>query len=258
MSTSGPSTTTSTSASEPSASASEPVEIEVGAKMRCEWRDGELRDCEVLEYRLSGSVPQYYVHYVDFNRRLDEWVRADRLHPLPTTGRSTGERKRKLDPAVAGNPVVPLNPHDEAAAGELDAATQREHEAATRVKNINTIVLGKWEIQTWCGALPQALRLSKPSSEQATKKAFTPHCSSGIFRHFQTSIRIATPSTFASAIATSPSGSAYAHPPYTHVPCSPLGRQVRSALCQASRGAASVHEALRAGAPTRRRNLPLR
>ena len=31
----------------------------------------------------------------------------------------------------------------------VDAATQREHEAATRVKNIHKIVLGRWEMQTW-------------------------------------------------------------------------------------------------------------
>lgn len=149
---------------EAGAAASTPETIEIGARMRCEWRDGELRDCEVLELRQSsGGAPQYYVHYIDFNRRLDEWVQAERLHPHPSTARSSGERKRKLDPAVANNPVVPThNPHDEAAAGELDAATQREHEAATRVKNINTIVLGKWEIQTWC------VRLDRGSCTPAT------------------------------------------------------------------------------------------
>ena len=41
-----------------------------------------------------------------------------------------------------------MNTHD-ATAGELDPATQREHEAATRVKNIHKIVLGRWEMQTW-------------------------------------------------------------------------------------------------------------
>lgn len=125
--------------------------LSVGARMRCEWRDGELHDCEVLERRTSSTTGdwQYYVHYTDFNRRLDEWVGAERLYqPLPASARSS-DRKRKVDPAVAVNLMVVHNPHDEAAAGELDAATQREHEAATRVKNINTVVLGKWEIQTW-------------------------------------------------------------------------------------------------------------
>lgn len=121
-----------------------------GSRVRCAWRDGELRDCEILEYReVRDGTSEYYVHFIDFNRRLDEWVKAERLHLPQPKLMGGGERKRKLDPAITGNLAVPLNPHDEAAAGELDAATQREHEAATRVKNINAVVLGKWEIQTW-------------------------------------------------------------------------------------------------------------
>ena len=125
--------------------------FEVGQRLRCEWRNGELRECEIIERRSVSGVIQYYVHYTDFNRRLDEWVAAERIQALELpVGRSGAEKKRKLDPAVAAQaPTPPMNAHDESAAGELDAATQREHEAATRVKNINTIVLGKWEIQTW-------------------------------------------------------------------------------------------------------------
>ena len=127
--------------------------IEVGQRLRCEWREGEHRDCEVIERRTVDGVAQYYVHYSEFNRRLDEWVGAERLSVMRTEAtRSVGgaERKRKLDPAVASSFSEPMMSRaDEAAAGELDAATQREHEAATRVKNINKIILGKWEIQTW-------------------------------------------------------------------------------------------------------------
>lgn len=122
----------------------------VGTRLRCAWRD-ELRDCEILERReTTGAATEYYVHFIGFNRRLDEWVKADRLHQLLPKQVGAGcDRKRKLDPAITGGSNTVLNPHDEAAAGELDAATQREHEAATRVKNINTVVLGKWEMQTW-------------------------------------------------------------------------------------------------------------
>lgn len=133
--------------------------IELGARLRADWREGELRDCEVIERRLVRGVEQYYIHYADFNRRLDEWVSADRLHVIePSAVRVANERKRKLDPAVASCPTPLSHAADEAAAGELDAATQREHEAATRVKNINSIQLGKWVIQTWCAASACILR----------------------------------------------------------------------------------------------------
>ena len=122
--------------------------FEIGQRLRCEWREGDLRDCEVIERRTSGDgAVQYYVHYVEFNRRLDEWVAPERLslseHKNPAG--SNGDRKRKLDAATS---VIAVNTHD-ATAGELDPATQREHEAATRVKNIHKIVLGRWEMQTW-------------------------------------------------------------------------------------------------------------
>ena len=53
-----------------------------------EWREGEHRDCEVIERRVApGGVCQYYVHYVDFNRRLDEWVDAERLQALERIAR---------------------------------------------------------------------------------------------------------------------------------------------------------------------------
>jgi histone acetyltransferase MYST1 len=124
---------------------------EIGQRMRCEWRHGELRDCEIIERRLhpADGAAQYYVHYVEFNRRLDEWVTPERLHPADTSKTpgaiGNAERKRKLDATTS---IIAVNTHD-ATAGELDPATQREHEAATRVKNIHKIVLGRWEMQTW-------------------------------------------------------------------------------------------------------------
>ena len=35
---------------------------------------------EILSIRtIDGGVNQYYVHFVDYNKRLDEWVNEDRL-----------------------------------------------------------------------------------------------------------------------------------------------------------------------------------
>ena len=116
-----------------------------GQRLICRRRDDDERECEVLERRQVGdSGAEYYVHFVLQNRRLDEWVAADRLVPIeppaPANGSGT-DRKRK---------VGELDPHlKEETPGELDPATRREHEAATRVRNIERIVLGKWEIQTW-------------------------------------------------------------------------------------------------------------
>jgi len=115
------------------------VSFAPGDRLVCKWRAGDERECEVLERREVSGGTEYYVHFLTQNRRLDEWVPASRLLPMEQRANSV-DRKRKFDLVAAPS---------EETAGELDPATRREHEAATRVKNIEKIVLGKWEIQTW-------------------------------------------------------------------------------------------------------------
>ena len=42
-------------------------------------KNNELRKAEVLSVRQRNGGLSFYVHYVDFNKRLDEWVAADRI-----------------------------------------------------------------------------------------------------------------------------------------------------------------------------------
>jgi len=94
------------------------------------------------------------VHYEEFDRRLDEWVSADRMgeeiikskskdSPLATTEsgqKMTRTQKRKHDEI---NTTLP---------NELDATTaalEHEREQATKVKNIQTVELGEFEMDTW-------------------------------------------------------------------------------------------------------------
>ena len=44
----------------------------------CKWKNGTLQTARVVERRLDkfGNW-EYYMHYEDFDRRLDEWVGAD-------------------------------------------------------------------------------------------------------------------------------------------------------------------------------------
>jgi histone acetyltransferase MYST1 len=93
---------------------------------------------------------EYYVHYTEFNRRLDEWTQLDQLdldsvecavdekvEDKVTSLKMTRHQKRKID-------ETHIEGHE-----ELDAASLREHEEFTKVKNISTIELGKYEIETW-------------------------------------------------------------------------------------------------------------
>lgn len=109
---------------------------------------------EILKTRYSHSQAgyEYYVHYIDCDRRLDEWVgrhrvtyerHADADLGDDTTRKLTRNQRRKHDEI---NHQVPIFYE------EIDpttAALKREHEAITRIKYIDKIQLGKYEIDTW-------------------------------------------------------------------------------------------------------------
>ncbi|XVF64661.1 hypothetical protein PTKIN_Ptkin09bG0185900 [Pterospermum kingtungense] len=129
--------------------------LEVGTRVMCRWRDGKYHPVKVIERRkvhLGGPTDyEYYVHYTEFNRRLDEWVKLEQLdldsvetvvdekvEDKVTSLKMTRHQKRKIDET-----------HVEVGHEELDAASLREHEEFTKVKNIATIELGRYEIETW-------------------------------------------------------------------------------------------------------------
>ncbi|XP_022773195.1 histone acetyltransferase of the MYST family 1-like isoform X2 [Durio zibethinus] len=129
--------------------------LEVGTRVMCRWRDGKYHPVKVIERRkMHFGGPddyEYYVHYTEFNRRLDEWVKLEQLdldsvetvvdekvEDKVTSLKMTRHQKRKIDET-----------HVEVGHEELDAASLREHEEFTKVKNIATIELGRYEIETW-------------------------------------------------------------------------------------------------------------
>ncbi|XP_022768251.1 histone acetyltransferase of the MYST family 1 isoform X3 [Durio zibethinus] len=129
--------------------------LEVGTQVMCRWRDGKYHPVKVIERRKmhfgGANDYEYYVHYTEFNRRLDEWVKLEQLdldsvetvvdekvEDKVTSLKMTRHQKRKIDET-----------HVEVGHEELDAASLREHEEFTKVKNIATIELGRYEIETW-------------------------------------------------------------------------------------------------------------
>ncbi|XVF36830.1 hypothetical protein REPUB_Repub19eG0092200 [Reevesia pubescens] len=129
--------------------------LEVGTRVMCRWRDGKYHPVKVIERRKvhfgGPNDYEYYVHYTEFNRRLDEWVKLEQLdldsveavvdekvEDKVTSLKMTRHQKRKIDET-----------HVEVGHEELDAASLREHEEFTKVKNIATIELGRYEIETW-------------------------------------------------------------------------------------------------------------
>ncbi|EWC45383.1 hypothetical protein DRE_00782 [Drechslerella stenobrocha 248] len=52
--------------------------LAIGVKAWVE-KDGEYRQAEILSKNLRKGEPVFYVHYQDFNKRLDEWVTPSRI-----------------------------------------------------------------------------------------------------------------------------------------------------------------------------------
>ncbi|VBB28589.1 unnamed protein product [Acanthocheilonema viteae] len=169
-----------------------PVESLVdGAKLGVRMTgDLEFREAEILSIRITPEQKyRFYVHYIDCNRRLDEWVDESALdltnvrfpqkggkapkvqvdtassshtsspdREVPKKG-STRKRKVIGDASevvkVEEAPVVPRPPSPFQA--DIKAPTQRgsmsiighSEDALTRIRNIEMIELGRYRIQPW-------------------------------------------------------------------------------------------------------------
>lgn len=108
----------------------------------------------------------YYVHYFDFNRRMDEWIEDNRIvsfpsvanpmetqyahlhhgpgHKSDTAGPGTTETAQDGEKTLT---TIAELEHDEHEG--LDEAQLKEHEQITKVKNIQRVQLGKYCMECW-------------------------------------------------------------------------------------------------------------
>ncbi|CAM9292534.1 unnamed protein product [Phaeothamnion confervicola] len=110
---------------------------------------------------------EYYIHYINFDRRLDEWVTADRVDMAageqraaaaaaaggadPGSKRRLTRQKRKYDDTAVTSSKAGKRPAAAAAAAAAAALAllEREHEEVTKVKNIQRVEMGRYEMETW-------------------------------------------------------------------------------------------------------------
>ncbi len=119
---------------------------------------------EVVERRVRrlGAPPEYYVHFVEHDKRLDTWVARDAFlsekdaeRHLAAMGVESKKSARTLrrSASIGGS----HSSVSSAAAAALSAPgvdpayaqLEREHEEATRVKNIQRLELGRHVIDCW-------------------------------------------------------------------------------------------------------------
>jgi histone acetyltransferase MYST1 len=135
---------------------------------------------------LKPDEMEYYIHYVLHDRRLDAWVTLDKFQletlqryeapsaaaaaaadtataSLDTSQRSSTRRRSNssaaalvadtnndsIDDAESTRLLTGGNWHGGNSGDPSMAAFEREHEEATKVKNIEKIIMGSWETEAW-------------------------------------------------------------------------------------------------------------
>lgn len=141
--------------------ASEPL-LEIGERYLVKRCDDTWHLAEIIQIRPSendcGKL-KYYVHYDGYDRRLDEWVFSDRFD-FSSANKDYGRRHGISDLGDQPDRKITRNQkrkHDEInhvqkSYAEMDpttAALEKEHEAITKVKYVDRIQFGKFEIDAW-------------------------------------------------------------------------------------------------------------
>jgi histone acetyltransferase MYST1 len=117
----------------------------------CRYRDGKYYPARIVDCRptngktVADAGPEdwdYYVHYRKLNRRMDEWVELDNLNldtVVPPEFDANG-KKRITEEQFS---------EDEGDHEGISVQRLMEHEEYTKVKNVDRIELGRFEMETW-------------------------------------------------------------------------------------------------------------
>lgn len=166
--------------------------LDINDHCNARWRDESQQQilmCRVVERRplharrkrkkgpvntpdyetLKPDEVEYYVHYLEHDRRLDEWITLDKfllesLQRAEDIEKEIQEEENKPRPSrrrsssqAAGNNKNGEGISFSFTGGNFHGGSgdpslkelEEEHEEATKVKNIAKIVMGSWEVEAW-------------------------------------------------------------------------------------------------------------
>ena len=131
--------------------------LEIGLSARCRWRDQkEYNKAEILACRQKpgSEIWEYYVHFHQWNRRLDEWVELNMFDLQSLKEAIAQKRKQKLqDQKARLQREKKRKDTKKKKVSEPKKETEKkssdEKGDETKVKNIQEIEMGEWNIDTW-------------------------------------------------------------------------------------------------------------
>jgi hypothetical protein len=127
--------------------------LELNLYVKCKFMGNleiaKIIDCRILKEeenkkKKTESSYEYYVHFIDFNRRNDKWVGRNEIImdkeaiDIELKNRELKEKEMQRD-----------NPFDNDEHEGLDANCLKTHEEATKIKTIDEIEMGKFRCETW-------------------------------------------------------------------------------------------------------------
>jgi histone acetyltransferase HTATIP len=109
-------------------------------------QDGEQRKAEILSIQTRQGKPKFYVHYEEFNKRLDEWVAAERINlsrevewPAPEKPDKKKAAASKTDKAPSKSDQKNLKRSrsklDREISGTPESTSSNQKQAARRIRN---------------------------------------------------------------------------------------------------------------------------
>ncbi|EKX39944.1 hypothetical protein GUITHDRAFT_158364 [Guillardia theta CCMP2712] len=114
------------------------------SKMKENQTNGVSNNVETDNSRKDDKELKFYVHWVDFNRRLDSWIDKCGIGNVS----STSSHMRIM--MTMRYDELQLSPSTERSCLQgLGEADLKEHEELTKVKNVNKIQFGKYILETW-------------------------------------------------------------------------------------------------------------
>ncbi|KAK9835037.1 hypothetical protein WJX81_006025 [Elliptochloris bilobata] len=146
----------------------EAAAFEVGSRVLVDasWDDKQKYLAEVVDRRRAADgSSSYYVHYHDMDKRMDEW--RHELDLVPYQGAALADvatPRAALLPTMSGasltSELITRNmkkkyneiyhvPTDITDLAPIDQTLEKEHHERTKVKNIQVIELGRYEVDTW-------------------------------------------------------------------------------------------------------------
>ncbi|XP_035218765.1 histone acetyltransferase KAT8-like [Stegodyphus dumicola] len=133
--------------------------LKIGGLYTVRRSDDTWQSAEVLQTRYNdkNGHREYFIHYEGCNRRLDEWVPLDRFDFTSSRDNFNNQMASRIDQTNRKITRNQKRKHDEInhvqkSYAEMDpttAALEKEHETITKIKYVDKIQLGKFEIDTW-------------------------------------------------------------------------------------------------------------